>query len=229
MTYGKAISRVVNGLNSLTKDARIPKRYILNILKEVGAFLLSQKMLDKTLYREEDLFKWIRCVELKSIDTVSCPIVEFRRCKSLMRSKNKLPKIVGSRYGYAVLIVSTISGERRFSSTTLSDYTNFIRKRNFEKFIGTKFYISEGYLYIPDSEVEVVDVLLLTLDEDYEDASSCEEKNPCKNVWDTELPFPNKFANVCIQETIKEVSLRLQIPTDSNSNLDPNQKTQTIQ
>lgn len=166
---------------------------------------------------------------MEADDIVKCPIVEFRRCKSVMRSKKELPKIVGSRYGYAVLIVTTIDGDRRFSFTTLSDYSNMLKRRNFKKFIGTKYYISNRRLYIPDSEVEVVDVLLLTLDEDAEECSSCSDKPKCQSVWDTEFPFPDKFANVCVQETIKEISLRLQIPKDENSNLDSLQKSQTIQ
>lgn len=228
MTYKEIVSRVVNSLNSVSKDNRIPKRYVLSVLKETGAFLLSQKMLDKTLYREEDLFKWIRCVELEEDDLVKCPIVEFRRCNSLMKSKKKLPKIIGSRYGYAVLVVATIDGNRRFSFSTLSDYTFLNSRKYFKKFKGTKYYISDGYLYIPDSEVEVVDMLVLTLDEDADECSGCSEKSPCKSVWDTEFPLPAKFSNVVIQETIKELSLRLQIPKDENSNLDSLQKTQTI-
>lgn len=229
MTYGQATSRVINSLNSLTKDMRISKRYVLSVLKEVGAFLLSQKILDKTLYRETELFKWIRCVEMKSDDIVKCPIVEFRRCDSVMRSKKKLPKIVGSRYGYAILSVTTIDGSRKLSFTTLSEYTNMIRRRNYKKFIGTRYYISDGYLYIPDSEIEVVDLLLLTLDEDYEDCSSCSEKPNCQSVWDTELPLPDKFGNVVLNETIKEVAMRLNIRQDVNGNLDPNILSQTIQ
>lgn len=229
MTYGEAVSRIINDVNALTKDQRLSKRWILSILKEVGEFLLSQKLLDKTLYRETDLFKWLKCVELKQDEIVKCPIVEFRRCKSLMRSKKKLPKIIGSKYGYAVLIVTTIDGARRFAPISLLEYTSMVQRRNYEKFIGTKYYIADNYLYIPDSEVEVVDMLILSLDEDCEDASGCSEQNPCQSVWEKEFPFPAKFANVIVQEALKEVTMRLQVPTDSNSDLDSNQKGATTQ
>lgn len=191
--------------------------------------ILSQKMLDKTLYRETDLFKWIRCIELKQDDIVSCPVVEFRRCKSLMRSKKKLPDIIGSRYGYAILILTTIDSARRFSQITLNDYNILSRRKNSKKFLGTHYYIQDRYLYIPDSEVEVVDMFVLTLDEDAEDCSSCSEIPECQSVWDREFPFPDKLANTIISESIKEISLRLQIPTDTNSDLDQNNKSATIQ
>lgn len=227
MTYAQAISRITNSLNALQKDTRVSKRYILSVLKETGAFLLSQKLRDRTLFRETDLFKWIRCVELIQDDIIKCPVVEFRRCKSISRSKKKLPKIIGSKYGYAVLIVQTIDGEKTFDYISLVDYNNNSKRSNSDKFKGNYYYINE-YLYIPDSEIEVVDILLLTLDEDAEDCSSCSEKGECDEVLQQDFPIPDKLMNVVIQETLKEISFRLQIPADSNSDLDPNQKGATI-
>lgn len=229
MTYGEAISRVTNGLNSITKDSRIPKRYILSVLKETGAFLLSQKMREKTLYRETDLFRWLTCVELEPDEIVTCPIVSFRRCSSIMKTKKKLPNIIGSRFGYAILVVRTIDGNKEFKPITIQDYNVNKSRPNNSKFLGRNYYILDGRLYIPDSDVEVIDMLVLTLDEDYEDISSCGNIDECKSPWDVEMNFPDRFTNVIIQETIKEVSLRLNIPKDENSNLDANQKTQTIQ
>lgn len=228
MTYAQAISRISNSLNSLQKDARIPKRYILSVLKETAEFLLSQKLRDRTLFRETDLFKWIRCVELKQEDTVKCPILEFKKCKTLSRSKHKLPKIVGSKYGYAVLVVQTVDGEKHFKHITLREYNNNSKRENAEKFKGGYFYINE-YLYIPDSEIELVDILLLTLDEDAEDCSSCSDRTECDDVLQQEFPVPSKLMNVVIQETLKELSFRLQIPRDENSDLDSHQKSATIQ
>lgn len=230
MTYGEAVSRINNGLNSVRKDMRIPKRYILSVLKEVGSFLLSQKIRDKTLYKEVDLFKRFPCVELIPDDIVRCPIVEFRRCGSLMRSRNKLPKIVGSRYGYAILLVSTIDGSKVFQQKTIQSFRQDSHRKNNDKFKGGNYYILDGYLYIPDSEVEVVEILALTLDEDSDKLSSCGEYDECRSLWDTKFPsFPDRISDVIVKEAIKEVSTRLSVPVDENSNLDVNQKVQTIQ
>lgn len=228
MTYSQAISTIRNTLNALQKDTRISKRYILSVLKETATFLVSQKLRDRTLFRETDLFKWIRCVEMKQEDVIKCPIVEFKRCKSISRSKKKLPKIVGSKYGYAVLIVQTIDGEKIFKPITILDYNNQSKRPNSDKFKGGYYYINE-YLYIPDSEIEVVDVLLLTFDEDAEECSSCSEVKECSNILEQEFPVPDKLLKVVIQETLKEISFRLQIPKDENSDLDSNQRTATTQ
>lgn len=227
-TYNEVISRVQNGLNSLTKDMRIPKRYILAVLKETGTFLLSQKMRDKSIYRETDLFTWLHCVELKNIDVIKCPVFEFRRCNSVMRSKKKLPKIIGSKYGYAVLMVTSVDGENTLSVTSLMEFTSLRNRKDYKKFAGNFFYISDDYLYAPDSEIELVDVLALTIDEDHEECSSCKDSK-CKSAYEIDFPLPESVANSVVQETIREISLRLGVQRDENGNLDQNILSQSIQ
>lgn len=227
-TYGEIVSRINNNFNSLTKDVRVPKRYILSVVKETGSFILSQRMRDKSLYRETNLFKWIKCLELKKQDIVRCPIIEFKKCNSIMKSKKKLPKIIGSKYGYAVLVVTTIDGETKFSPVTLPSYINLKNRKNSDKFLGKNYYIDNGYLYLPDSEIETVDILLLSLDEDLDECSECSDSDPCESVWDKELSIPDKLLTLVIQQTMQEISTRFGIPKDENSNLDSNQKTATV-
>lgn len=227
MTYKEAISVVSNTLNSISKDTWIPKRYILTILKDVSTYLVSQKLRDKSLFRETDLFRWIKCFELEEVDIIKCPIVEFRTCNQLMKSKKKLPKIVGSRFGEGILIVQSIDGSKVFNQTSLLSFSNKQKLPNFDKFKGSFYYVDD-YLYIPDSSIEVVDLLVLTMDEDYDDCSGCKD-NECEDILDRELPVPDKLSQVVIKETISQVAMRFQVPKDENPNLDSNIKTQTIQ
>ena len=226
MTYGELISEIVNSFNSTKKDMRIPKRYILNTFKKNAEFIMSQKLRDRSLYREEDLFTWLNCVELRKEDIISCPIIEFKTCKRLMRTKKKLPKILSSIFGYAILLVTTIDGEYEYKVKTLSSYNMLKRRPNFGKFKGKYTYIKDGYLYIPDSDVEVVNILLLTLDEDSEEMSECSDSNlKCKSIWDRDIKVADKILTPIIQQTVQEVSLRFNIPIDENSNLDVNIKS----
>lgn len=227
ITYGEAVSRVLNGLNTIHKDTRIPKRYVLSVLKQMGSFLLSQKMRDKSIYRETDLFTWVNCIELKNDDIIKCPIFEFKRCESLMRSKKKIPKIITSKYGHAVLMVTSVDNNRKFDIVTLSNYISMKNRRDFNKFKGKYAIIQDDYIYIPDSDIELINMFVLTLDEDYEECSSCKENSKCKSVWDMKFPLSDSILNTVILDTRTEVSMRLQIPTDANPNLDPNQISAT--
>ena len=227
MTYGDLISSVVNGFNSTKKDMRIPKRYILSVFKKNAEFIMSQKLRDRSIYREEDLFTWLNCIELKKEDIIKCSIVEFKSCKSLMKTKKKLPKILSSIFGYAILMVTTIDGDKEYKVKTLSSYNTLKRRKSFDKFKGNYVYIKDGYLYIPDSEVEAVNILLLTLDEDSDEMSECGDPNlGCISIWDRVIKVADKILTPIIQQTLQEISMRFNIPIDENSNLDVNIKTQ---
>lgn len=228
-TYREIVSRIENSLNSLTKDTFIPRRYILSVFKSKAEFFMAQKLFDKTLFRETSLFKWVNCVQMVEEDVIKCGKLEFKRCKSLMKSKKKLPKVLWSKYGSSVILVTTIDGEKEYKLISQVDYMNLLKRPNSEKFIGKYALIyPDNYLYIPDSEVKMVNILMYTLDEKSDDSSDCKDCDDCESYWDKEVSISDKIREVVIQETLKEVSMRLQVPKDENSNMDSNQKSATV-
>lgn len=227
-TYREIISRIENSLNSLTKDTFIPRRYILSVFKSKAEFFMAQKLFDKTLFRETSLFKWVNCVQMVEEDVIKCGKLEFKRCKSLMKSKKKLPKVLWSKYGSSVILVTTIDGEKEYKLISQVDYMNLLKRPNSEKFIGKFAIIVDDYLYLPDSEIKMVNILIYTLDEKADDLSDCKECDDCESYWDKEVLISDKIREVVIQETLKEVSMRLQIPKDENPQGDSNIKSQSI-
>ena len=228
ITYNEIVSRIQNNLNSLDKDMLIPKRFILSIFKSKAEFLMAQKFYDKSLFRETNLYKWINCIDMEEIDTVTCGKIQLQTCNIVMRSKKKLPKLIWTRYGSTVLMVTNIDGSKEYQVVSHSYYQNLKNKRNFEKFKGKYAIIyPDNKLVIPDTFLKKVNVLLFSLDEKSEDLSNCEdsENNECQSYWEKEIELSDKIAEVAIQETLKEVSMRIQIPKDSNPNLDSNLKS----
>lgn len=225
MMYKEAVSRIQNSLNTLAKDTFIPRRYILSVFKSKAEFLMAQKLYDKTLYRETNLFKWINCVTMIEDDIVKCDKIEFKRCRSLMKSKKKLPKLLWSRYGPSIFLITNIDGTKEYKLINQADYLNLVNRKNSEKFLG-KYAIlyPDNHLYIPDSDVKAVNVLNYTLDEKADEMSDCKDCEECKSYWDTEIEISDKIREVVIQETLKEITLRLQIPRDELDNLNANEK-----
>ena len=227
-TYREIVSRIENSLNSLTKDTFIPRRYILSVFKSKAEFFMAQKLFDKTLFRETSLFKWVNCVQMVEEDVIKCGKLEFKRCKSLMKSKKKLPKVLWSKYGSSVILVTTIDGEKEYKLISQVDYMNLLKRPNSEKFTGKFAIIIDDYLYLPDSEIKMVNILIYTLDEKADDLSDCKECDDCESYWDKEVLISDKIREVVIQETLKEVSMKLQIPKDENPQGDSNIKSQSI-
>lgn len=224
-TYNQIVSRVQNTLNTLAKDTYIPRRYILHLIKSKIEFYAAQKLYDKTLFREINSFKWINCIKMTDVPVNKCG-VELNNCNIVSRSKKKLPKVLWSKFGPSILSVTNIDGSKEYQLVTQSYYNSIKNKSNFDKFRG-KFAIlyPDNYLYIPDSEVELVNVLLLTFDEKCDDSSECVDNGgECRSYWDTTIELPDKISESIIQEVIKEVFMRLQIPEDTNEDNNSNSK-----
>lgn len=217
MNNSNLVSRIQSLLKGTSKDGRIPRRLILKTAESKAKFLISQKLNDRSLYREQNLYQTVSCIELIDQDIIKCPIIEFKSCRNLKRSKLKLPELIHSKYGSSLKEVTSIDGQYSFEPITPAQY-RLNKKRTFK----TKtdyFYIQDGYLYLPDSEVEMVEIVILTTDlYELEQCSSC-SKNKCKSAWDFEFICPDKLLEVVIQETVKELSLNKQIREDGNPNL----------
>ena len=220
MTNGEITSRIASTLKSNTKDGRISRRLILKTAQSKATFLISQKLNDRSLYRESNIYTELSCVEMIDQDIVKCPIIEFRRCKSLKRSKKKLPELINSKYGHSLKEVTSIDGEFVFKPITATQYR--LNKERTQKSNDNFFYVKNGYLYLPDSEVEMVNLYLITIDlYEVDQCSECSE-NKCQSAWDKLFVCPDKLIEVVIQETLKEISTIKQIQEDVNPNLDSN-------
>ena len=226
VTYKEIVSRIQNNLNTLGKDMFIPRRFILSVFKSKAEFLMAQKFYDKSLFRETNLFKWIECIEMEEINAVTCNNIELQSCQTLMRSVKKLPKLIWTRYGSTALMVTNVDGSKNYTIISHSYYQTIRNKRNFDKFKGTFAIVyPDNKIVIPDVYVSRINVLLYTLDEKY-DNCDCDGKSDCKSYWDKEFEISDKVIEVAFQETLKEVSMRIQIPKDELPDGDSNQKTQ---
>ena len=225
MTYNEVISRVQNTLNAINKDMYIPKRYVLAVLKSKAEFLVSQKFNDKSLFREMNIFSWVNCVEMKEMDTYMCGLVELEDCGTVMVTKVKLPELIWSRYGSSILMVSNITNSKKYQLISPLEFMNIKNRSNFEKFKGKYAIIyPDNRIIIPDSTVKKINVLLYTLDESIINMGYCEECDNCNNYYDAEFNLPNKIGEAVIQEAIKEISLRMQIPKDELPSGNSNEK-----
>jgi hypothetical protein len=210
-------SRILNALKSLTKDGRVSRRYVLKVAQEKARFLISQKLGENSLYREANLYKSLDCFSMEKIDTFKCPIIEFRSSHSVMRSKSKLPELIYSKYGASVKEATSIDGSFLMKPTTPYQYRlNRSRKTDSKE---RYFYVQDGYLYLPDSEVAMIQVSLITLDlYEMEKCSDC-SSGECKSAWDYEFICSDKLLEAVIQETLKEVATTKQVQSDQNPNL----------
>jgi hypothetical protein len=219
------VSRVINELKRLSKDDMPPRRLILAVGRNKATTYMSQKLRDRSLYRDTGVTTTIRCFELKEDDVVKCPFLEFRRCNTLMKSKKPLPELINNRYGVSIFRVVSLDNGEEFD---YADSPTSERLREFGN-IAQKYYVRDGHLYIPNIHIKAVDVELITPDlKTANDVSACAEYDPCKSIWEYKFVCPDIILEAIIQETLQELRQTIvAIPQDENPNLDSNQKSQT--
>lgn len=219
------VSRVVNAARAVTKDDHISRRYVLQVGRSKVSTYISQKLADRSLYRESNLYQTLKCFELKTDDIVNCDIVQFRRCKQLVKSKHKLPQLIYSKYGSSILRVTSVDDGTEIDMASLSEISSESRREFGGKFL--KYYVHNDYVYIPNSTLKGVNVEVLSLDEKgVRDVSGCkDESEDCKSVWEYKFICPDKLYEPIVQETLSEViNFYKRIQQDESPNLNNNEK-----
>jgi hypothetical protein len=216
LTNLEFVSQISGILKSNNKDSKIPRRLILKVGQDSATFLIAQKLLDRTISQETNLYTTIPCFEFEQIDVKKCPSLEFRMCKTLMKSVKPLPKLVFSRLGASVRDIVSLDGNFTFSFV---DEAQYRRNKNRQQLKNQVFvYLgTDNHLYIPDREIHSLDLTLLTLDTiNIEDCSSCLEKDECKSNWDAEFIVSSKLVEAVKDMTIQRLILSKQIQSDQN-------------
>lgn len=224
MTLKRTIAdRILTTLRLNSKDRFLSKRYILSVAEEKMKFLLSQKLRDRTLYREENIFSQIDCYEFEKIDRVKCDVIEFRTCNHVMKGKKKLPELIFSKFGDSIRLITNLENSEKIGKTTISDHIRNSKRAHYTE--KPKYYIRDGYPYIINSEIEAANIELLTLDKRAAEKASCGDNyDECKSALDYEFVGSDKLLEVVIQQTIQEIAgTYMQITPDENP--DQNEKS----
>jgi hypothetical protein len=234
VTNGEFVSRVVNGLKALSKDMHVSARYIAHIGKVKAKFLMSQKLDEMTLFKEDAIITSVNCFRLKRIKSKDCGIVEFNLCDNIMKSCEKIPEGLFGKNGSSIVSVLSVDGSKEYNYITPRKYVD-IKKRKYRSKTAGYYYIQDGYMYLPDSKNELVDLTMIVLDKDEAElVSDCSgngtNKPNCKSKLESEFVCPDRFLDLVLRDTIAEIGnfYRTSVQ-DENPNLDVNQKSKTVQ
>ncbi len=227
ITNSEFVDRCVANLKANTKDGHISRRFVLSTGRMKARFLISQKLDEMTLFKEDGMLSYLKCFELEKITHRECDIFEFNICEDIMQSRHKLPESFFGKNGSGIVTVTNLEGEM-YDPITPRAFQN-LKKRLF-KLPNTKYFtIKEGYLILPDDTNELVDVAIFALNKwEIDDKSSCSTSDCCKSIWDYEFVCPDRFLDLVVKDTLQELaSIYRTSIEDENGNLDSNIKTST--
>lgn len=220
MTNREIVSQMTNILKTNNKDGRFSRRFILKLLEDSASFLISQRLGDRTILSETNLYTTINCFEFEKINAKNCPSIEFRLCDILMKSKKPLPRLIFSRLGASIREIISLDGDYRFN---FIDETQFRRnkKRKYQLKNEVSIYLgTDHHLYIPNQEILSVDLTVLTPDKSSEtDCSGCSEDIKCRgSKFDETFVCPQKLIEAVKEITLQKLGISKQIIADPNPN-----------
>ena len=220
MTNREFIGEVKIDIRAENKDQRVASSYILQKGRGYVEYLLGQRdTID--IFRDDTIFKELRCFEMKKVRKHKCDVVEFRNCDNVIKSKLTLPKLYNSKIGSIIISVTNIDGSLLYTKLRhLSDF----KKQQKRKF-GNEFkyyYISNEHLYLVNSTEVMVNIVALFSDEsELDDKSSCAEVDCCKTILDYEFICPDKYISQVKDQVVSNLlNAYKRGPKDENPNLD---------
>lgn len=213
MTNEELVDLIIVQMKLNNVDEAPPRRFILRTARSIATTLISQKLLERTLTRDTYLYTTIDCIEFEKSDRVKCPILDLRRCNVLMKSKKPLPKPIFSRVGSSIKNIRSVDGGFEFTF----GYEQQIRRNKSRKYKYDKdifvYLGTDGHLYIPDNEIYLLRLDLITLE-----TEECDCEDNCKSAWEYEFKVPDRFLQNVLDLTIQKISLYKQLPEDQNPN-----------
>lgn len=225
MTNGEFISRVSNQLRMLSKDDYISDRFVISVGLSLANKFISQKIQRRSINRDSSLYTEIKCMEFEKVDIFKCKHVEFKSCDKLSRSVKKIDQlgIIHTRYGSSIKEIYSIDRNSTvFRESTLYQLRNDSDRLGYDPKVSKKFYILDGYIYIPSHE-KSLSALVLGLDQ-YEIDNLCECKNDCESFWEKDFIAPSGMIEDIITYTVQNILQTKQIPEDEKPNLNSNDK-----
>lgn len=202
-TNRQVVSDVITSLRSINIDDRISNRFVLSRLKDKVRLLIKQDLDSRRLFKITGIWKTIKCFPMISIDFMECGL-DIPHCNFVMKSVKKLPKSFDSSYGTLVKVF-TINGDKEYTQIKIGDYKDILNREYINKNI-KYFWIDDGYIYIPESQVEEVMVVILTENPQEVDILNNIKGSECLKPLDSVFPCPTHLLDVAKTQTILELA-----------------------
>jgi hypothetical protein len=227
-TNREIISEIRNDMKFKNLDKYVSSRYILSKLEGYASLLIRRENDQLRLWSYSDLWTTIDCFQLEPVVNKDCCGISFNNCEFLMKSINKLPDIHSYKGGLLIREVFSMDRSQKFEFTTPRNYQNILN-REFQNKSLKYFWIENNYLYIPNSQIELISVTGLFKNRNKSlQTSSCQEDtlfvDSCFSILDEEFLCPDHLISTVKDMTLNSLFNSERIPRDENSNLDSNVK-----
>jgi hypothetical protein len=199
LTYRQIVSDIVDDVKAINLDDRLSYRFIKSKFSSELSYFLRLEAKSREFAKLQNLWKPINCVRLQEVDPQICAFADV--CATLSRSVDKIPEAFGTNYGL-LLKVLTADGKQTIPLVAnSSEYKDFVTRR----WGGDKIacYLEDGYLFIPNTLVDSVKILLVPVDPFKVDKAN--GAVGCKFALDREVPYPEYLVTLAKRQVLQEL------------------------
>jgi hypothetical protein len=225
-TNRQVISDIVTDLRAVNLDDKVSKRYILNKLRDFASLFIKRDAEVRRIFNISDLWVDVQCVEMCEAPLVECCEVDIPDCTVVMRSKKKIPQTYETVYKELIEVYNPTYA-KEFKQISPKEYINIKLRRYQDKRI-KYFWFSNGYLIIPDTMVQVVNLRGAFINpREAKALNSCEKQDnkSCVGLLDEPFVCPDYLLPVVKQEVLKDLfNFYKRIVTDENVDMNLNKK-----
>lgn len=198
MTLRDVVSELATDIKSLSLDDRTSYRYIADKFLSKMDYFLRLEAKSREFAKLQDLWVSKDCVELIDVATNSCGLIDL--CSSLKRSKDKIPTSFSTSYGLLLKVLSIDSVFNYMVVSNSSEVGPQANRRWGTHTAGRIAYLENGYLFIPNTEVQTIKILFVPSGPYNTDTT------PCASPLDAELHYPKYIVTLAKTEVLKELS-----------------------
>jgi hypothetical protein len=211
-TIGESIARVRGILKGSNEDSFLTDRFVYSIISKYAKVILRRQQNQKKLMGHDELFEMLTFVDLIDVDKIEADCAPLKSGCTIKRTAKKLPKLFNGSRGPMIRKVYSIDGSYDFESTSPAAYIAISNSTNF-KYNKQKYYwFRNGYLYLPDTEVEAI--MIEGLWEDTLDGFCSTDEEDCTPMQDKTFPLPEYLFAEVEQMAEQEFGMTVRLPDD---------------
>jgi hypothetical protein len=208
---GEAISRVRNALKAVKEDAFLTDRTIYFALTKYAQTLIKREDNQFKLMKISSIFQVLPYLELIDVDRVEAGCIGVYSGCYFKRTKDKIPSILNGAFGPVIRTVSSIDGTLEIYRTEPGIWLSITKSTTFKYNKNLYFWYLDDYLYFPNLEWDAVRMEAI-----FDGTVDTCDSDPCLVKQDQPLNIPAYLFSEVEQYTIKELSMGLQIPSDTS-------------
>ena len=219
-TIGTVVSRIKNQVKGVRQDAFLTDRYVYSIVQKYSQVLMRRQDSANKLMKFNSIWQSLPCVELIEVDKIEACCAGIKSGCTIKRTKEQLPTFMEGYWGPLIRTVSSIDGYFEVYATTPGVYTSMTKTTGFKYNKQKYFWYLNGYLYFPNLDWDSVKVEAIFDD----DVNKIGDNGViCTKRQDQDINIPEFLFAEVEQMVIRDLSGRLQIPTDkSDDNINLN-------